>query len=149
MYPPEQTQYLVRTTQTLMKLSATRNLPVAYFSTGYGTAIALSAAAVLQCKVKAIVSCNGNPQTDTDYLSLISTPVLLIASQLNLQMVASCRVVLHQLSGSENLAAIILGANDLFYEEKAVQRVAILAGDWFSKYVLAKKLHKPSKCMVA
>ncbi|ELR71610.1 Phosphoribosyl transferase domain protein [Fulvivirga imtechensis AK7] len=135
-------QKLVRVTQSLAKFHDLKHLPVGYFGTSNGTAVALTAASVLKTKVSTVISCSGAPALAIDHLHLINIPVLLLAGQYNSPVVTANRQTLHNLSGSKNLAVILPGVSDLFAEGKTLEQVTDISGDWFSKNLPVKKAAK-------
>lgn len=74
------TEWLQVATQWLENQPEAKGLPVSYFGTGLGTAVALQAAAHMP-QVKGVVSWNGRPELAWRYLNRVSTPSLLMVSQ--------------------------------------------------------------------
>lgn len=123
-------KHLTRMTQLLMKRSDVRDLPVAYFSTAHGTAVAFHAAAVLRHKIATIVSCSGRPDMAADDMPLVEAPVLLMVEQFNPEVVTVNRQALHHLSGTENLVIIIKDTHHLLDESGALEQVSQLSTEW-------------------
>jgi predicted phosphoribosyltransferase/pimeloyl-ACP methyl ester carboxylesterase len=110
------------------------DLPVGYFGASTGAAAALIAAAEPGSRVDAVVSRGGRPDLAGSRLPLVQAPTLLIVGgrdpvvlDLNRRALASlqCR---HRLS-------VVPGATHLFEESGALQSVAELAKDWFTRYL--------------
>jgi putative phosphoribosyl transferase len=111
------------------------DLPVGYFGASTGAAAALIAAAEPGSRVAAVVSRGGRPDLAGSRLPLVQAPTLLIVGgrdpvvlDLNRRALASlqCR---HRLS-------VVPGATHLFEETGALQSVAELAKDWFTRYLM-------------
>jgi putative phosphoribosyl transferase len=71
---------VVRATDWLGSGLQTQSLPIGYFGTGIGGAVALAAAAERPAVVSAIISCSGRPLLLRPALPQVRAPTLLIAS---------------------------------------------------------------------
>ncbi|MEU4260587.1 phosphoribosyltransferase [Streptomyces argenteolus] len=112
------------------------SVPVGSFGASTGAAAALRAAAAADSGVGAVVSRGGRPDLAGADLSEVRAPTLLIVGgddttviDLNRQAQAALRC--------ENRLDIIPGATHLFEEPGALDRVAELAQEWFTRHLVA------------
>jgi putative phosphoribosyl transferase len=113
---------------------ATASLRVGYFGASTGAAAALMAAADRPATVRAIVSRGGRPDLALPVLPRIRQPTLLIVGGADPAVIDMNRVALSQLAGVKQLV-IVPGATHLFEEPGALEQVAVLARDWFARYL--------------
>jgi len=113
----------------------TKKLHVGYFGASTGAAAALVAATRRPHIVEAIVSRGGRPDLAGPLLASVQAPTLLIVGgnddvviELNHQAAAQLRVE-HQLE-------VVPGAGHLFEEPGALERVAVLAREWFAEHLI-------------
>ena len=113
----------------------TKKLHVGYFGASTGAAAALVAATRRPHIVEAIVSRGGRPDLAGPLLASVQAPTLLIVGgnddvviELNYQAAAQLRVE-HQLG-------VVPGAGHLFEEPGALERVAVLAREWFAEHLI-------------
>jgi putative phosphoribosyl transferase len=107
-----------------------QNLKLGLFGASTGAAAALVAAAELPHLVRAVVSRGGRPDLAGPALSRVQAPTLLIvggADPLVLDLNRKAMALMH----CEERLEIIPGAGHLFEESGALQKVAVLARDWF------------------
>ncbi len=123
-------QRLVAVTGWLAGQPDTAALPVGYFGASTGAGAALVAAADPRVRVAAVVSRGGRPDLAGTALTQVVAPTLLIVGGhddvvlgLNRQAQAMMRV--------ECQLTIVPGATHLFEEPGTLERVAVLARDWF------------------
>jgi putative phosphoribosyl transferase len=109
------------------------DLPIGYFGASTGAAAALRAAAQLGDAVRAVVSRGGRPDLAVESLEEVSSPTLLIVGGADWQ-VLELNEQAARLLRCEHEVAIVPGATHLFEEPGALERVAALAADWFSRY---------------
>jgi putative phosphoribosyl transferase len=107
-------------------------LPAGYFGASTGAAAALWAAAEPGNDVSAIVSRGGRPDLAGSRLSHVTASTLLIVGELDDVVIDLNRQAQKQLKGPSELA-IVPGAGHLFEEPGAIDHVARLAADWFSR----------------
>jgi putative phosphoribosyl transferase len=112
-------------------------LPIGLFGASTGAAAALETAARRPAEVHAVVSRGGRPDL-ANSLDLVRAPVLLIVGSADAAVLDLNRKSLHHPHGIRSLE-IVGGATHLFEEEGALERVAQLARDWFSRYVCGDK----------
>ena len=125
---------LVHATNWLKKNPECKQLSVGYFGASTGAAAALIAAASLGDEVQAVVSRGGRPDLADAVLNQVKSPTLLIVGgndygviELNEQAYKGLASVKHM--------EIVEGATHLFEETGALERVADLASNWFTKYL--------------
>jgi putative phosphoribosyl transferase len=110
-------------------------LPLGFFGASTGAAAALVAAAEPACDVKAVVSRGGRPDLAMDILPLVRAPTLLIVGGEDEPVLSLNRQALARLQCPKELV-IVPGATHLFSEPGALEEVARLAADWFTRYLV-------------
>lgn len=129
---------LIGVTDWLQAEELTRSLKLGYFGASTGAAAALVAAAERPGAVGAVVSRGGRPDLAAPFLDRVKAPTLLIAGGNDVPVIEMNRQALAKLHGEKALV-LVPGATHLFEEPGALEKVAGLAGDWFLKYLSAKK----------
>jgi putative phosphoribosyl transferase len=124
---------LLEATSELGRLSETAQLPVGYFGASTGAAAALVAAAD-RPDTAAVVSRGGRPDLAADRLGDVRAPTLLIVGGEDREVLQMNREALALLKCEKELA-VIPGASHLFEEPGALDEVARVAGDWFTRYM--------------
>jgi putative phosphoribosyl transferase len=109
-------------------------LPFGLFGASTGGAAALVAAAARPHEVVAVVSRGGRPDLAGPALSRVSVPTLLIVGGLDTPVIQMSRAAMAQMPGEVRLD-IVPSATHLFEEPGTLERVAILAAGWFSRYL--------------
>ncbi|HLI94043.1 MAG TPA: dienelactone hydrolase family protein [Puia sp.] len=132
------TRRLIGATKWVSTLSETLNCCLGYFGASTGAASALKAAAELP-QVNAIVSRGGRPDLAMDALSKVKAPTLLIVGSLDYEVLELNKMAYQQLTGEKKLE-VVSGASHLFEEYGALDKVAEMAGRWFSRYLLPKHI---------
>jgi putative phosphoribosyl transferase len=127
---------LVGATDWLQSQEKTRRLRLGYFGASTGAAAALVAAAQKADIIGAVVSRGGRPDLAAPVLDRVEAPTLLIVGGNDFPVIEMNRQALVRLKVAKELA-IVPGATHLFEEPGALERVAGLAGDWFTKYLAA------------
>src|SRR5207245_7208805 len=125
---------LVGATNWLMRQRETANSRIGYFGASTGAGAALVAAAHLPDIVAAVVSRGGRPDLAGPALPLVRAPTLLIVGGDDTPVIRMNREAMAQMRCEVKLE-IIPGATHLFEEPAALERVAILARDWFLRYL--------------
>lgn len=122
---------------------ARRNLDfvnaVGLFGASTGAAAALLAAAERPELVQAVVSRGGRPDLAAGALSRVRAPTLLIVGGNDETVLSLNRTALLEIGASEKRLEIIPGASHLFEEPFALDEVAILAGDFFLRYLRVRR----------
>ena len=112
----------------------TRDRRIGYFGASTGAGAALVAAADPHADVAAIVSRGGRPDLAGPRLGLVRAPTLLVVGGSDDVVLDLNRSAQAQLR-CENRLEIVPGATHLFQEPGALERVAALARDWFTRYL--------------
>ena len=121
-------------TDWLAAESATVALSIGYFGASTGAAAALIAAADRLQTVRAIVSRGGRPDLAMPMLPRIQQPTLLIVGEADDVVIDLNRQAFDALAGIKQLV-IVPGATHLFEEAGALEQVASLASEWFSRFL--------------
>ena len=121
---------LTTTTEWLSRRPEVRHLKLGHFGASTGAAAALVAAAELPRLVSAVVSRGGRPDLAGAALSRVDAPTLLIVGAADPVVLDLNRKALALLRCEKQLQ-IIPGAGHLFEESGALQKVSVLARDWF------------------
>jgi putative phosphoribosyl transferase len=112
----------------------TRALPVGYFGASTGAAAALVASTRYPEAVRAIVSRGGRPDLAGQYLRMVKAPTLLIVGGRDSQVIEMNREAYDRLEVEKDLV-IVPGATHLFEEPGALEKVSVLAADWFARWL--------------
>ncbi len=112
----------------------TANLKIGYFGASTGAAAALTAAAERPLAVGAVVSRGGRPDLAGSSLTAVQAPTLLIVGSKDTQVIELNRMAFSLLKGEKRIE-IIPGATHLFEEPGALEQVAQLASQWFTRYL--------------
>jgi dienelactone hydrolase len=109
-------------------------LPLGCFGASTGAAAALIAAARRPERVGAVVSRGGRPDLADGALRFVTAPTLLIVGGNDVEVLRLNQQALAELAGDARLE-IVPGATHLFEEPGALERVAVLARDWFLRHL--------------
>ncbi|MDP1899977.1 MAG: dienelactone hydrolase family protein [Rubrivivax sp.] len=110
------------------------HLRVGLFGASTGAAAALRAAAAHPGQVAAVVSRGGRPDLAAPVLDQVQAPTLLIVGGDDTDVLALNRDAASQMRCPHRLE-VVAGATHLFEEPGALEVVAELAADWFSRYL--------------
>jgi putative phosphoribosyl transferase len=110
--------------------SRTADLVPGYFGASTGAAAALTAAALPDSPVAAVVSRGGRPDLALDVLPTVRAPTLLLVGSLDGPVIDMNERALAALGGKKRLI-IIEGAGHLFEEPGTLDAVVQHATDWF------------------
>lgn len=124
---------LKNTTKWLMGKNECEDLRIGYFGASTGAAAALMAASDLP-KVAAIVSRGGRPDLAMKVLSGIQAATLLIVGHLDTDVLKLNLQAYKNLNCVKKLE-VIAGATHLFEEKGAMEKVCVLAADWFEMHL--------------
>ena len=122
-------------TQWLRGQSETKRLHIGYFGARTGAAAALVAAAKQPDVIEAVVSRGGRPDLAGPWLLQVHAPVLLIVGGEDKVVIELNYLAINELRTDYHLE-IISGAGHLFEEPGALDKVAILARDWFREHLI-------------
>lgn len=128
------TERLIYLTKYISSLTQFSDLDIGYFGASTGAASALKAAAALPDLVHAVVSRGGRPDLAIDVAAKIKVPTLLIVGGADFEVIELNRVALKALK-CEKKMEIVKNASHLFEEPGTLQEVALLAVNWFQKYL--------------
>ncbi len=131
---------LVAATDWLARQAEVAHLPLGYFGASTGAAAALRAAAERPTLIRAIVSRGGRPDLAGDTLDVVRTPTLLIVGGEDTTVLALNERARSRLGGPTALV-VIPGATHLFDEPGALEEVARVATDWFSRSLVHPAPH--------
>ncbi len=112
----------------------TRHLPLGLFGASTGAAAALSTAAHRPGAVSAVVSRGGRPDLAGAQLPRVSAPVLLIVGGHDDVVIELNQEAARHLGGPCEIH-VVPGATHLFGEPGALEQVAELAAQWFSRHL--------------
>jgi putative phosphoribosyl transferase len=129
---------LVEIVDWLAENPATAEMSVGLFGASTGGAAALVAAAQRPDSVGAVVSRGGRPDLAGPALAHVLAPTLLIVGGRDEMVLELNRQAYEQLRCEKRLE-VVPGATHLFEEPGALDRVAELAAEWFSKYLVAAR----------
>lgn len=116
----------------------TRSLPLGLFGASTGAAAALVAAAERPGRVAAVVSRGGRPDLAGAWLEAVRAPTLLVVGGEDHAVEAMNRSAAAHLR-SEKRIVVVPGATHLFEEPGALEEVARLAADWFTRHLGAAR----------
>jgi putative phosphoribosyl transferase len=116
----------------------TRGLPVGYFGASTGAAAALRAAAAARDVVRAVVSRGGRPDLAADRLPYVTAATLLLVGGRDREVLELNRRAAAMLRCPHRLE-VIEGAGHLFTEPGTLERVALLAAEWFGVYLTSSE----------
>jgi dienelactone hydrolase len=127
---------LVAAIEWLGRDAETADLMVGCFGASTGAAAALVTAAH-HYRVRAVVSRGGRPDLAGDDLGRVRVPTLLIVGGDDHVVLRLNQMALGQLAATEKRLEVIPGASHLFEEAGALEAVARLAADWFTRHLAA------------
>ncbi|MCZ7587306.1 MAG: hypothetical protein M5U27_00275 [Gaiella sp.] len=128
---------LVAATSWLLRRPEAAGLRPCFFGASTGAAAALVAAARLGPDACAVVSRGGRPDLAGACLGRVRAPTLLIVGGADDVVLELNRQALRALRCERRLA-IVPGATHLFPEPGALERVAMLAGDWLESHLAGR-----------
>ena len=127
-------QRLMAATDWLQEQALPEGMKLGYFGASTGAAAALEAAAQVGTAVGAVVSRGGRPDLAEPYLPEVVAPTLLIVGEYDPQVIQLNQMA-YALLKTEKELTIVPGATHLFEEPGALEQVAELATNWFSRYL--------------
>jgi putative phosphoribosyl transferase len=107
---------------------------IGLFGASTGAAAALVAAAARPAEIATVLSRRGRPDLAGPALARVRAPTLLIVGGADETVLELNRAALELLPG-EKLLVVVPGATHLFEEPGALEQVARLAVDWFSRHL--------------
>ena len=124
---------LVDATRFLDDEPAVAKLPIGYYGASTGAAAALIAASELPGRISAVVSRGGRPDLAGHRLELVKAPTLLVVGGHDELVLELNRDAAAQMQ-CEHRIEVVPGASHLFQEPGALERVSMLARDWFTRH---------------
>ncbi|MFJ6780982.1 phosphoribosyltransferase family protein [Streptomyces yangpuensis] len=109
-------------------------LPVGYFGASTGAAAALWAASAADADIGAVVSRGGRPDLAGPRLAGVRAPTLLVVGGRDTTVLELNRAAQRELL-CETRLEVVPGATHLFEEPGALDEVAALARDWFTRHL--------------
>jgi putative phosphoribosyl transferase len=128
-------QRLVGTVTWLREQSDYGHHKIGYFGASTGGGAALVAAAQIPHEIGAVVSRGGRPDLAGPALERVQAPTLLIVGGNDLPVIQMNQDAYNRMKCERRLE-IIEGATHLFDEAGTLERVAALAREWFTKYLV-------------
>jgi putative phosphoribosyl transferase len=111
----------------------TKGMNIAYFGASTGAAAALIAAAQKGALISSVVSRGGRPDLANPFLSQVQAPTLLIVGEKDPEVIALNQEAFQKLSCLKKME-IVPGASHLFEEPGCLEKVSLLARDWFKTH---------------
>lgn len=125
---------LVGATHWLEGQAEARQLRLGFFGSSTGAAAALIAAAQAGERAGAVVSRGGRPDLAEAVLDQVRAPTLLIVGGRDYPVIDLNQQAYERLRGEKELR-IVPGATHLFEEPGALEQVAQLAAEWFTRHL--------------
>jgi len=116
-----------------------KGLRIGYFGASTGAAAALMAAAELP-QIGAVVSRGGRPDLAMKDLPFVKAPVLLIVGNLDFDVMRLNQKALNELNCEKKLE-IVHAATHLFEEKGTMEKVCVLAANWFEMHMQPLELY--------
>lgn len=134
---------LVGATDWLSRTAETQALSIGYFGASTGSAAALIAATKRPDVVKAIVSRGGRPDLAGSALLQVQAPTLLIVGGRDIPVISMNEDAFDLMEQTtEKHLEIVPGATHLFEEAGTLEQVAVLASQWFQRYLISPSAGK-------
>ncbi|NYI03636.1 dienelactone hydrolase family protein [Allostreptomyces psammosilenae] len=114
------------------RVARAADLPIGLFGASTGAAAALVAAAMRPERVRSVVSRGGRPDLAGSALAQVRAPVLMIVGGHDQEVLRLNEQAADQLGGPFAIH-VVPGATHLFEEPGALDQVAVLAADWFTR----------------
>jgi putative phosphoribosyl transferase len=124
-------------TDWILREPSMRDLRIGYFGSSTGGGAALVAAAVRPEPVGAVVSRGGRPDLAGSALVKVKAPTLLIVGEEDDAVIDMNREAMAKMQCEVKLERVP-GATRLFEEPGALESVAKLASQWFTRYLSAR-----------
>lgn len=124
---------LIATTRWAQEEDSLRRLAIGYFGASTGAAAALAAAAEMP-EVAAVVSRGGRSDLAGDAIRHLKAPTLFIAGEHD-GPVLKWNHDSFELLGCTKQFTLIAGASHLFSEPGTLQKVSVLAAEWFETHL--------------
>jgi len=126
---------LAAATEWVLQRPEAASARIGYFGASTGAGAALVAAAADDFSVAAVVSRGGRPDLAEGRLEEVTAPTLLLVGSEDVAVREFNRQALAHLAPPSRLV-VVEGAGHLFEEPGALAEVAIMARDWFIRYLM-------------
>ena len=123
-----------RVTAVLDEVRDLAPLAIGLFGASTGAAAALVVAAAPTARISAVVSRGGRPDLAEAALTSVKVPTLLIVGGEDREVIALNEKARQRMK-TEVLLEVVPGASHLFHEPGALETVAHLAADWFTRHL--------------
>lgn len=127
---------LVGATEWLDAAGPVREPAIGYFGASTGAAAALTAAALLQSRVGAIVSRGGRPDMAQTPLEMVHVPTLLLVGENDTGVLTLNKAAYQRIRAVKELT-VIPGATHLFEEPGTLELASQHAARWFTRFLRA------------
>lgn len=124
----------VEITMAVRKENKIKNLPIGFFASGTGAAVALAASTQLHNVVKTIVCRDARPEAAIEILAEVKVPVLLLCAEKDEEGLAINEMAKGYLKAPCKLE-VISEASYLFEEDGKLDEVAEIAIKWFRTHM--------------
>lgn len=124
---------LKKTTLWLLQQKQCKNLRIGFFGASTGAAAALTAARDLP-QIAAVVSRGGRPDLAITALPYVTAATLLIVGSLDTEVIQLNKQAFQHLN-CEKKMEIVAGATHLFEEPGTMEKVCVLAANWFEMHL--------------
>ena len=124
---------LVLATEWVKSNERTAALSLGYFGASTGSAAALKASVITEHRVYAIVSRGGRPDMALDVIDRVEAPTLLIVGGADYGVIDLNEAAYERLRCEKRLV-LIPGATHLFEESGALEKVSLIAKEWFLQH---------------
>ncbi|BBG65842.1 phosphoribosyl transferase domain protein [Hydrogenimonas sp.] len=125
---------LVMATDWIASRDDTSGFKLGYFGASTGSAAALKASVITEHEVYAIVSRGGRPDMALDVIERVKAPTLLIVGG-NDSGVIELNEAAYERLRCEKRLVLIPGATHLFEEPGALEKVSVIAKEWFVEHL--------------
>lgn len=125
-------------TEWVRKDPGTSHLQIGYFGASTGAAAALKTSTLQKNRIFAVVSRGGRPDLAWEFLDHVETPTLLIVGSGDYGVVELNDRAYGKLRCIKRME-MVPNATHLFEEPGALEKVAELAGNWFTSVALLRK----------
>lgn len=132
-------QRLKETTSWIEQQKDYNALRIGYFGASTGAAAALIAASELP-QIAAVVSRGGRPDLAMIEIPLVKAPSLFIVGELDTQVLKLNEKAFQLLNCNKKLE-VVPGATHLFEERGAMEKVCVLAANWFEMHLQPLELY--------
>jgi dienelactone hydrolase len=133
-------QRLKEVTMWIQQQKGYKDFRIGYFGASTGAAAALSAASELP-QIAAVVSRGGRPDLAMKDLPFVKASTLLIVGQLDTEVLKLNQRALYSLNCQKQLE-VIPGASHLFEEKGTMEKVCVLAANWFEMHLQPMQLYE-------